>query len=222
VFEKPAVQAFVAAAHKRSFPPKHTIVHVGAEPNALFLILEGSVSVLKEDADGREIVLAYLNPGEFFGEMCLFPEQRTRTAAVRTRIPTLVAEMGYEAFRAFSHEHPEIMFEVAGQLAARLRDTSHRLSDLAFLDVAGRVAHTLLNLTRQPDARPHPRGILVRISRQELARLVGCSREMAGRVLKRLEDDGAVLTQGRNIVVMDGVRVLANRPGPAQVLAQTS
>src|SRR5262249_1469929 len=159
-------------------PPKHTIVHVGDAPDALYLILEGSVSVLKEDDNGREIVLAYLNPGEFFGEMCLFREQSSRTAAVRTRSPTLVAERGYQAFRGFNREHPEIMFEVAGQLATRLADTSRRLSDLAFLDVAGRVAHELMNLAKLPDARTHPRGTVVTISRQELARIVGCSREM--------------------------------------------
>jgi len=204
VLHKPVVQAFVQAAHKRSYPPKHTIVHAGDEPHTLYLILEGSVSVLVEDDNGRELVLAYLNPGEFFGEMCLFPEQKVRTAIVRTRSATLVAEMGYEAFRGFSREHPDIMYEVAGQLAMRLRDTSRRLRDLTFLDVAGRLAHTLLDLTREPDAQPHPKGTVVRISRQELARIAGCSREMAGRVLKKLEEDGLVATQGRSIVVMSG------------------
>jgi len=203
VLNKPVVQAFVALAHKRSYPPKHTIVHAGEKPHTLYLILEGSVSVLVEDADGREMVLAYLNPGEFFGEMCLFPEQKTRTAIVRTRSPTLVAEVGYQAFRAFNREHPDIMFEVAGQLATRLRDTSRRLRDLTFLDVAGRLARALLDLTDQPDAKSNPKGTTVRVSRQELARIVGCSREMAGRVLKKLEEDGLVNTQGRNIMVLN-------------------
>lgn len=207
ILARPAVQSFISHARKRSFPPKHTIVHSGDEPDALYLILEGSVSVLKEDDSGREIVLAYLNPGEFFGEMCLFREQKARTAAVRTRTPALVAEMGYQAFRSFNRENADIMFEVAGQLASRLRDTSRRLSDLAFLDVAGRVAHELLNLTKLPDAKKHPRGVQVSISRQELARIVGCSREMAGRVLKRLEEDGAVMTQGRSVVVLDSGRL---------------
>jgi CRP/FNR family cyclic AMP-dependent transcriptional regulator len=114
----------------------------------------------------------------------------------------LLAEVTYTAFRKFVHEHPDIMFEVAGQLAARLRDTSGRLRDLTFVDVAGRLARTLIDLTKQPDAKPHARGIVVRISRQELARLVGCSREMAGRVLKKLEEDGVVNSQGRSIIVL--------------------
>lgn len=202
MFEKPAIQAFIAIAHKRSYAPKHCVLKPGETPQSLFLILTGSVSVLIEDEHGREMVLAYLNAGEFFGEMGLFPDQQTRTAIVRTRSPTLLAEVTYPVFHKFVHEHPEIMFEVAGQLASRLRDTSGRLRDLTFVDVAGRLARTLLDLTKQPDAKPHPRGTLVRISRQEIARLVGCSREMAGRVLKKLEEDGVVTSQGRSIVVL--------------------
>jgi CRP/FNR family cyclic AMP-dependent transcriptional regulator len=202
MLSKPVVQAFIAQAHKRSFAPKHTLIHEGDDPQSIYLILEGSVSIMLEDDNGREIVLAYLNPGDFFGEMCLFPEQKTRTAIVRTRSPTLVAEVGYQAFRQFVREHPDIMFEVAGQLSARLRDTSQRLGDLAFLDVAGRLAHALLDLSKKPDAIPHSRGTVVKVSRQELARIVGCSREMAGRVLKKLEEDGMVSSQGRSILVL--------------------
>ena len=202
MLDQPAIQAFIAQATKRSYPPKQIIIHAGDEPLSLFLILEGSMSVTVQDDDEREMVLAYLNPGEFFGEMCLFPEQKTRTAEVRTRTQALVAEIGYDNFRRFLREHPEIMLALAGQLAQRLRATTQRLTDLAFLDVQGRVAHEILNLCRQPDAQPHARGTLVRISRQELARIVGCSREMAGRVLKKLTDDGTVSVQGRSIVVL--------------------
>ncbi len=206
MLDSPIIQTFVAQAHKRSYPPKHTILHAGDVPTTLFLILEGSVSILLEDKDGKEIVLAYLGPGDFFGEMCLFPEQKARTAIVRTRAqPTLVAEATYTSFRQFATSHHEIMYQIAGQLAARLRGTSQRLGDLAFLDVAGRLAHILLDLSKKADSAEHPRGRVVRISRQELARNAGCSREMAGRVLKKLEEDGLVLSQGRNVVVLTPV-----------------
>lgn len=211
MFDRPAIKEFIGRAHKRSFPPKHTLIHAGDDPQSLYLILEGSVSILLEDEDGREIVLAYLNPGEIFGEMCLFPEQQVRTAIVRTRTPTLVAEIGYQAFRKLAHEHPDIMFEISEQLSERLRDTSRRVGDLAFLDVAGRIAHTLINLCQQPDAKPHPRGTVVRISRQEMARIAGCSREMAGRVLKQMEEDGIVSGQGRNIVVFGEHKTIGSR-----------
>lgn len=205
-----AVQAFISRAYKHSFPPKHTILRSGEVPDALYLILEGSVSVMLEDENGHEIVLAYLGAGDFFGEMCLFPEQAFRTAIVATRGPTLVAQLGFDAFRNFAREQPNIMFTLAGQLAIRLRDTSRRLSDLAFLDVAGRTARALLDLADEPEAKVHPRGTLVKVSRQEIARLVGCSREMAGRVLKRLEENGVLSSQGRNILLLG----LGKKPKP--------
>lgn len=202
IFSKPAVQAFVQQAHKRSYSPKHTLMLAGDPPQSIYLVLEGSVSILLEDENGREIVLAYLGPGDFFGELCLFPDQQTRTAIVRTRTPTLAAELNYDAFMKFYRENPDIMFEIAGQLANRLRNTTRRLADLAFLDVAGRMDRTLIDLTKRRDATEHPDGTLIRTSRQELARLVGCSREMAGRVLKKLEEDGVVVAQGRSILVL--------------------
>jgi len=208
--DKPVIKSFLDAAQKRSIASRKTILHVGDAPKSLFLILEGSVSILLEDEDGREVVLAYLAPGQFFGEMGLFPEQDSRTAVVRTRQTTLVAEMRYEVFAEFVREHPDIMFEVAGQLAARLRDTSRRLGDLAFLDVAGRMAHALLRLCRLPEAQSHPRGTQIRVSRQELARLVGCSREMAGRVLRKMQEDGMVESSGRTLLV---VGVTPTAPG---------
>src|SRR3546814_5324180 len=79
------------------FRSKQTLMLAGDPPQSIYLILEGSVSILLEDENGREIVLAYLNPGDFFGELCLFPEQQSRTAIVRTRTPTLAAELNYDA-----------------------------------------------------------------------------------------------------------------------------
>lgn len=198
-----AVAAFHMAAHRRHYPAKHVILHEGDAPDALYLVLEGSVSIVIEDAQGHEMVLAYLGPGEFFGEMCLFPELQTRSARVRTRVDTVVSELGYEPFRAVARDNPEIMFVLAGQLARRLRDTSRNAIDLAFLDVSGRVARAIVNLADSDDHIPDPRGRIVKISRQELAKIVGCSREMAGRVLKTLEDDGVVEVSGRSILVLN-------------------
>ena len=91
-------------------------------------------------------------------------------------------------------------------MSTRLRVTTQKLSDLAFVDVSGRIAHTLLDLCKEPDAMSHPEGTQIRISRQEISRIVGCSREMAGRVLKTLEQEGMVSVSGKTIVVYDGER----------------
>jgi CRP/FNR family transcriptional regulator, cyclic AMP receptor protein len=86
-------------------------------------------------------------------------------------------------------------------MAERLNRTTQKVSDLAFLDVTGRVARTLLELTKQPDAMTHPDGMQIKITRQEIGRIVGCSREMVGRVLKILVDQGLVSVKGKTMVV---------------------
>ena len=93
------------------------------------------------------------------------------------------------------------MFAIGTQLSLRLRQTSRKVGDLAFLDVTGRIAGTLLDLCKQPDAMTHPDGMQIRITRQDIGRIVGCSREMAGRVLKTLEEQGHISVAGKTIVV---------------------
>ena len=84
-----------------------------------------------------------------------------------------------------------------------LRRTSRKVGHLAFMDVTGRIARTLLDLTNEPDAMTHPEGMQIRITRQELGRIVGCSREMVGRVLKTLEEQNLITASGKTIVVFN-------------------
>ncbi|HHH45417.1 MAG TPA: cAMP-activated global transcriptional regulator CRP [Thiotrichales bacterium] len=197
----PSIDRFLEHCHRRRYPAKSVIIYAGDAPDALYYIVSGSVSVLIEDENGHEIVLAYLNKGDFFGEMGLFGEDTTRSAWVRTRTECELAEISYAKFRQLAKEDPEILFALATQMAARLRTTSRKVSDLAFLDVTGRVARTLLDLCKQPDAMTHPDGMQIRITRQEIGRIVGCSREMVGRVLKNLEEQGLITARGKTIVV---------------------
>ena len=188
-------------SHRHVYPPRTTIIQGGAKPDTLYYILEGSVSVSIEDAEGRELILAYLNEGEFFGEMGLFDEATQRSAWVTARTECTLAEADYEQFRAMSEHTPAILFAIASQMAERLRRTSAKVHDLAFLDVTGRVARTLLDLAREPDAMTHPDGMQIKVTRQEIARIVGCSREMVGRVLKDLEDNGLIRARGKTMVI---------------------
>jgi CRP/FNR family cyclic AMP-dependent transcriptional regulator len=107
-----------------------------------------------------------------------------------------------------------LALELAAQLAARLERATRKLRDLAFIDVSGRILQALGELCEQPDALTHPEGMQIRVSRQELARLVGCSREMAGRVLRTLEEQGTLRARGKTVVML-GVR-------PARLLAAQS
>jgi CRP/FNR family cyclic AMP-dependent transcriptional regulator len=197
---KPVIERFLAHCHLRKYPAKTVIIHAGDKPDVLYYITEGSVSVLIEDSDGREIVLAYLNKGDFFGEMGLF-DDASRSAWIKTKESCELAEISYERYRQLAKDDPDILFELAAQMAMRLRKTSRKVSDLAFLDVTGRIARTLLDLCKEPDAMTHPDGMQIRITRQEIGRIVGCSREMVGRVLKSLEEQGLISVSGKTIVV---------------------
>jgi CRP/FNR family cyclic AMP-dependent transcriptional regulator len=196
-----SLDRFLEHCHRRHYPAKSVIIYAGDKPDVLYFIIDGSVTVLIEDEDGHEIVLAYLNKGDFFGEMGLFSEDPNRSAWVRTRSACEVAEISYNKFRQLYADHPDVLFAMASQMAARLRNTSRKVSDLAFMDVTGRVARTLLDLCKQPDAMTHPDGMQIRITRQEIGRIVGCSREMVGRVLKSMEEQELISVKGKTIVV---------------------
>jgi CRP/FNR family cyclic AMP-dependent transcriptional regulator len=201
----PVMSRFLSLCRIRSVPAKTVVIHAGDLPDILYYIVDGSVEVMIEDEDGNEMVLAYLNKGQFFGEMGLFWDQPTRSAWVRTRNACELAEMTYPRFRQVANENPGLLFELATQLATRLERTNRKLGDLAFVDVTGRIAHAIMDLCNEPDAMTHPDGMQIKVSRQELSRLVGCSREMAGRVLKVLEEQGLLTARGKTIVVY-GVR----------------
>jgi len=200
-----AVNVFLQNCHRRQFPAKSTILRQGDPSHELYYLVSGSVTVLIEDDEGRELVLAYLNPGDFFGEIGLFNEHVNRSALVRTRGKCEVATMSYERLRSLPGLFPDILFEISAQVASRLRRMNRKIGDLAFLDVSGRVARALLDLSREPDAMTHPEGMQIKVTRQELGRIVGSSREMVGRVLKSLEEQHLIRASGKTIVVY-GVR----------------
>ena len=198
------IDKLLSHCHRRRFTNKSTIIYAGDSCESLFFIVQGSVTILIEDDDGKEMIIAYLNQGDFFGELGLFfpdDEEAHRSAWVRTRTECEVAEISYTKFRELASQDPEIFYMLGQQMAERLRNTTRKVGDLAFLDVTGRVARTLLDLCKQPDAMTHPDGMQIKITRQEIGRIVGCSREMVGRVLKILEEQELVRVRGKTMVV---------------------
>ena len=194
----------LAHCHRRRYTAKSTIIYAGDRCETLFFIVKGSVTILIEDDDGKEMIIAYLNSGDFFGEMGLFEKEgieKERSAWVRAKTECEVAELSYTKFRELTLQDPDILITLGSQMAERLRNTTRKVGDLAFLDVTGRVARTLLDLCKQPDAMTHPDGMQIKITRQEIGRIVGCSREMVGRVLKALEEQGLVNVKGKTMVV---------------------
>ncbi len=200
------LQPFLSFCHRRRYPAKTDIIHPGDTADILYYLVDGSVTILIEDEDGKEIILTYLNKGDFIGEMGLFMTQANRSVLVRTRTECMLAEISYsrleQLFKSdLKNYAQDILYALGAQLTTRLINTSRKVGHLAFLDVTGRIAGTLLELCKQPDAITHPDGMQIRITRQEIGRIVGCSREMAGRVLKNLEEQGLVSVKGKTIVV---------------------
>jgi CRP/FNR family cyclic AMP-dependent transcriptional regulator len=200
------LQPFLTYCHTKTYEKNVQIMRHADAAETLYYLIEGSVAAVIDDEDKRELLLAYINKGEFIGEMGLFLSQQSRGVVIRTRSKCRVAEITYSRLdRLLDTELKDyakaFLFAVGTQLSHRLRQTSRKVGHLAFLDVTGRIAKTLLDLCKQPDAMTHPDGMQIRVTRQELGRIVGCSREMAGRVLKALEEQGLVSVSGKTIVV---------------------
>ncbi|WP_413783214.1 cAMP-activated global transcriptional regulator CRP [Endozoicomonas montiporae] len=196
------IEKLLSVGKRKNYKPKSTILCAGEASTAIYYIIKGTVSVVIEDNDGREMIVTYLNPGQYFGEMGLFDDsQAPRSAWIKARSACEVAEVSFDQFHELIREDPELLLSLSGQLVNRLKETTRKVGDLAFLDVSGRVARTLLELCKQPDAMTHPDGMQIKITRQEIGRIVGCSREMVGRVLKDLESKGLISVKGKTMVV---------------------
>ena len=197
----PTLEWFLSHCHIHKYPAKSTLIHAGEDSDTLYYIVKGSVAVLIKDEEGKEMILSYLNQGDFIGELGLFEEQAERTAWVRAKQACEIAEISYKKFRQLIQVNPEILMKLSAQMAYRLQSTSQKVGNLAFLDVAGRIAQTLLHLAKQPDAMTHPDGMQIKITRQEIGQIVGCSRETVGRILKMLEEQNLKQAHGKTIVV---------------------
>ena len=200
------IERFLAHAHRRRYPSRTDVFRPGDPAGTLYYVVSGSVSIITEEDDGRELVLGYFGTGEFVGEMGLFIESDVREVILRTRVQCELAEISYERlYQLFegtlAGDATQIVYAIGAQLSRRLLDTSRKAGRLAFLDVTDRITRTLHDLAREPDAMSHPDGTQLRVSRQELARLVGCSREMAGRVLKKLQIEGKLHARGKTVVL---------------------
>jgi len=195
------------ACETRSFPAKTVVIETGEVSDSLFYILEGTLTVSVTDESGREMILAYLSDGEFFGELGVYDDgQQQRSASVRTRTDCVIGKMDYQRFHELAKIYPSLMKPLDSQVASRLRTTTKKVLDLAFLDVTGRVASCLLDLCKLPEAVEVEDGVQLKISRQEIARIVGCSREMAGRILKDMQDMGLIHAQGMTVVLLGATK----------------
>lgn len=193
---------------QRIYPRSSLIVRAGEETDALYIILSGHAKVLIPDEQGREVILAFLGPHDFFGEMGLFDEQR-RSASVETTEQCTVLRFSKTGFLSCISENFDLALVVIRNLVKRLRAADRKIESLALLDVYGRVARLLLEHAQEID------GMLIVKSappKQEMARMIGASREMVSRVIKDLQDRGYIRTEKRKVYLLDKFSMLSRTP----------
>jgi CRP/FNR family cyclic AMP-dependent transcriptional regulator len=203
---------FISFCHRHEYPNKTDIIQPGDDADTLYYFIEGSAYVRVDEVDGHEFILASLSRGDFIGEAGFFePDEKRdkRDVFVQTCSVCRLAGISYSRLSSLlqnelKEESNEIIIALGRQLAKRLLHTSRKAGHLAFLDVSGRVARTLIDLTEVPEAMTHPDGMQIRVTRQDIGRMVGCSREMAGRVLKSMVEEGLIEVAGKTILVKRG------------------
>ena len=187
------------AVVKRRFKRGEAIVEQGKKSNALFIILTGRARVVSADGRGREVILANMTPGDYIGEMSLI-DNEPHSATVRAEVQTDVLMLGRLEFARCLPENTSMAYAVMKGLVQRLRHADRKIESLALMDVYGRVARALIE-----SSVPNKDGfglIKDRISRQDLAKMVGASREMVSRVMKDLEERGHIETQDNGSVIV--------------------
>lgn len=200
--EEPALEALATAARTRTYSKGHVIFWEDDPGEAFYLLVTGEVKVFRWGADGREVVLAWLQAGDWFGEMALF-EGRPRSASVVATAASTVVILPKPAFLMLVQTSGALLRTCLTVLCRRLRDADERLTDLAQLAVEQRIAKALLRLGKAVGV-PGEAGVLVianRPTHQELASLVGTSRETVTRVCNALARQGKISLRGRTVVL---------------------
>ena len=196
----PTQSASIAdAIVKKRFKRAEMSVEQGKKSDALYIILTGRARVMSSDSRGREVILATLHQGDYIGEMSLIDDE-PHSATVRTEVQTDVLTLGREAFSRCLPENSSMSYNIMRGLVTRLRHADRKIESLALMDVYGRVARSLLEFAVD-DGQGNLK-IRDKISRQDLAKMVGASREMVSRVMKDLEERGFVDTQSDGSMIV--------------------
>jgi len=198
-----AQQALLAQMSSSRLERGDILFREGDQGDTLYVIGEGKVKLGRTSADGRENLIAILGPGEMFGELSLFdpgPRTMTATAVAETQLMGL----GNDSLTMLLSGRPEVAKALLAALAARLRRTNEHLADLVFTDVPGRVAKALLDLANR-FGRPVEDGIMVAhdLTQEELAQLVGASRETVNKALADFATRGWLKLEARAVLLLD-------------------
>lgn len=181
----------------RSYSKNTILVNEGDQSEMFYIILTGKVKVYVSDEKGKEVLLNMAGPGEYFGELAII-DDAPRSASVMTLEPCQMAVVSRAGFERCLAEHPGFAMGLIRTLVKRVRSLTDQVKGLALLDVYGRVAHTLLSLATEKQGKLV---IEQRLTHQEIANMVGASREMVSRILKDLSTGGYIQIEDRRMVI---------------------
>jgi CRP/FNR family cyclic AMP-dependent transcriptional regulator len=194
----PGLRALAARGAVRRYRKGTLLIQEGDQGDTLFIVVQGRVKAFSMDARGREVTFGVYGPGEYLGEMSLDGGQRS--ASVITLDPSTCIMITRQTLLQHISEHPEFALELIAGLIRRVRLATQNTRSLALIDVYGRLVQLLNSL-----AAPREDGVQViegRLTHQDIASRVGCSREMVSRLLKDLETGGYVSSEGRQLVLL--------------------
>ena len=186
----------------RKSAPRSTTIMAGGDPtDSLYIVLSGRLKVMMSDAEGKEVILSILGAGEIFGEMGLIDDE-PRSATVITIEPCELLSLAKRDFKKSLAENFEMSMAVMRGLVKRLREADRKIGSLALLDVYGRVARLLLDMSENVNGE---KVVTKRLPKQDIAKMIGASREMVSRVMKDLQTGGYIEMRGSTIVVRDSI-----------------
>jgi CRP/FNR family transcriptional regulator, cyclic AMP receptor protein len=186
----------------RKSAPRSTTIMAGGDPtDSLYIVLSGRLKVMMSDAEGKEVILSILGAGEIFGEMGLIDDE-PRSATVVAIEPCELLSLAKRDFKKSLAENFEMSMAVMRGLVKRLREADRKIGSLALLDVYGRVARLLLDMSENVNGE---KVVTKRLPKQDIAKMIGASREMVSRVMKDLQTGGYIEMRGSTIVVRDSI-----------------
>jgi CRP/FNR family transcriptional regulator, cyclic AMP receptor protein len=186
---------------RKSVTRSTMVMAAGDATDSLYIVLSGRLKVMMSDAEGKEVILAILGPGEFFGEMGLIDDEPRSASVVALEACELLGITKRDFKKALA-DNFEMTMAVMRGLVRRLREADRKIGSLALLDVYGRVARLLLDMAETIDGE---KIVTKRLPKQDIAKMIGASREMVSRVMKDLQLGGYIEVRGSNIVVRDTI-----------------
>jgi CRP/FNR family cyclic AMP-dependent transcriptional regulator len=200
-FPDDQLRMLVTVVTRRSAPRSSVIMAAGDPIDSLYIVISGRLKVMMGDADGKEVILSLIGPGEFFGEMGLIDDS-PRSASVVAIEPCELLSITKRDFKKCLQENFEMAMTVMRGLVRRLREADRKIGSLALLDVYGRVARLLLDMSENVNGQ---KIVTKRLPKQDIAKMIGASREMVSRVMKDLQMGGYIEMRGSTILLRDTI-----------------